>query len=155
MDVFGFREALATAHDVVLPDNVRTKVVSLPALALLKIVCWQDRHYHSPRKDAHDLHLILRNYLHAGNEYRLWDEFLDWTQEDDFRYEIAGARMLGHDVRALLDGKSIYRIAGVLSEQADSKIPARLPSEMDAHEPDRARALLDAMLSGVLENWRK
>lgn len=94
---------------------------------------------------ARDLHLILRNYLHAGNEHRLWDEFL----------EIAGAQMLGHDVRALLDEESIYRIVGVLSEQADSNIPARLPSEMDADEPDGARALLDAMLSGVLENWRK
>lgn len=104
---------------------------------------------------ARDLHLILRNYLHAGNEHRLWDDFLDWTQEDDFRYEIAGAQMLGHDVRALLDEESIYRIVGVLSEQADSNIPARLPSEMDAHEPDGARALLDAMLGGVLENWRK
>jgi predicted nucleotidyltransferase len=44
MDVFGFREALAAAHELVLPVRVRTKVVSLPALALLKIVCWQDRH---------------------------------------------------------------------------------------------------------------
>ena len=43
MDVFGFREALAAAHPVALPGNVQTCVVSLPALALLKIVCWQDR----------------------------------------------------------------------------------------------------------------
>ena len=155
MDVFGFREALATAHDVVLPGNARTKVVSLPALALLKIVCWQDRHYRSPRKDAHDLHLILRNYLHAGNEHRLWDEFLEWTQDDDFQYELAGARMLGHDMHALLDDDGIDRIGSLLSEQADTRIPARLPSEMNADEPDRARALLDAMLGGVLENWRK
>jgi predicted nucleotidyltransferase len=61
MDVFGFREALATACDVVLPGGARTKVVSLAALVLLKLVCWNDRHYGAPRKDAHDLNLILHN----------------------------------------------------------------------------------------------
>ena len=55
MDVFGFREALAAAQQVLFPGGVQTRVVSLPALALLKLVCWQDRHYQSPRKDASDL----------------------------------------------------------------------------------------------------
>jgi predicted nucleotidyltransferase len=155
MDVFGFREALASAHDVVLPGVVRTKTASLPGLTLLKIVCWQDRHYESPHKDAHDLQLILRNYLLAGNEHRLWDEFAAWTQEDDFEYELASARMLGHDIRALLDADGIYRVAGILSEQADSRTPARLPDEMNPDEPNRARGLLDAMLAGMLESWRK
>ena len=152
MDVFGFREALATALDVVLPGNARTKMVSLPALALLKIICWEDRHYRSPRKDAHDLHLIVRNYLQAGNEHRLWDRYDAWTLEEGFEYELAGSRMLGHDVRALLDREGIDRVSALLSKQVDLHTPGRLPSEMNIDEPDRARALLDAMLRGVLEN---
>ena len=152
MDVFGFREALVTAHEVLLPGNARTKVVSLPGLALLKIVCWQDRHYASPRKDAHDLQLILQNYLRAGNEQRLWDEFRHWTDEEAFQYELAGARMLGLDVGVLLDDSGIDRVAGVLSEQADAANPGLLPGEMNVYEPDRARALLEAMLSGIREN---
>lgn len=155
MDVFGFREAHATAHEVLLPGPALTHVVSLAALALLKIVCWHDRHYESPRKDAHDLQLILRNYLLAGNEPRLWGEFVDWTQEDAFDYELAGARMLGHDVRQLLDDEGIKRVGGLLSEQADPDTPAILPAEMNPHDPDRARALLDAMLGGIMERWRK
>ena len=115
MDVFGFREALATACALVLPGGVRTRVVALSALALLKLVCWHDRHYESPHKDAHDLLLILKNYLPAGNEPRLWDEFADWTQEDTFDYELAGARMLGHDMRAILDDEGIERVGGLLS----------------------------------------
>ena len=155
MDVFGFREALVTAHEVLLPGNARTKVVSLPALALLKIVCWQDRHYAFPLKDAHDLHLILQNYLRAGNEQRLWEEFRHWTEEDAFQYELAGARMLGLDVGALLDDSGIDRVAGVLSEQADVANPGVLSGEMNIYEPERAGALLDAMLSGVLESRHK
>lgn len=153
MDVFGFREAQTSACDVVFAGNVRGRVVSLPALALLKIVCWSDRHYASPRKDAHDLLLIVKNYLQAGNQARLFDEFVDWTQEDSFDYESAGARMLGHDVRVLLDDQGIERVGGLLSEQADTRTPARLPSEMLPGDPDRARALLDAMLGGIMESW--
>jgi predicted nucleotidyltransferase len=153
MDVFGFREAQTSACDVAFAGNVRGRVVSLPALALLKIVCWSDRHYASPRKDAHDLLLIVKNYLQAGNQARLFDEFVDWTQEDSFDYESAGARMLGHDVRVLLDDQGIERVGGLLSEQADTRTPARLPSEMLPGDPDRARALLDAMLGGIMESW--
>jgi predicted nucleotidyltransferase len=152
MDVFGFQEALGTALDVALPGDARAKIVSLPALALLKIVCWEDRHYRSPRKDAHDLHLILRNYLKAGNEHRLWERFADWTQEDGFEYELAGARMLGRDIHALLDRKGIDRVSALLTAQTDPDSPSRLPTEMNIDDPDRARALLDAMLRGVLEN---
>jgi len=153
-DVFGFREAQASACDVVFVGGVRGRVVSLPALGLLKIVCWHDRHYESPRKDAHDLMLIVKNYLQAGNQARLFDEFVDWTQEDAFDYEQAGARMLGHDVRVLLDEDGLERVGRLLSEQADPETPARLPSEMAPGDPDRARALLEAMLGGMMESWR-
>lgn len=155
MDVFGIREALASAHDVALPGDVRAKVVSLAGLALLKVVCWHDRHYRSPRKDAQDLQLILRNYLRAGNEDRLWSEFVVWTQENGFDYEHAGARMLGHDMRLLLDEDGVDRVGKLLSEQVDPEVPALLPNEMDPADPDRARALLYVMLSGLMDNWRK
>jgi predicted nucleotidyltransferase len=155
MDLFGFREALASACEVVLPGGGRARVVSLPALALLKIVCWRDRHYQSPRKDAHDLLLIVKHYLRAGNEARLYDEFVEWTQEEGFDYELAGSRMLGHDMWALLDDEGIEKIGVLLSEQASTQQPARLPAEMIPADPDRARALLDAMLGGMMESWRK
>lgn len=154
MDMFGFCEAHASACDVRFPSGVQARVVSLPGLALLKLVCWHDRHYQSPRKDAHDLLLILRNYLVSGNEGRLFDEFVNWTQEDDFDYQLAGARMLGHDMRVLLNDQGVKRVSDLLSEQADPVTPARLPSEMDPLNPDRMRGLLHAMLKGMLGTWR-
>lgn len=150
MDVFGFREALVTAHPVLLPGNVQTRVVSLPALALLKIVCWQDWHYAFPRKDAHDLQMILCHYLSAGNAPRLWDEFAVWTQDDDFDYELAGPRMLGHDIRHLLDEPGLDQVAHVLLQQTDSGKPGLLPNEMNSTDPDRALASLNALLRGLL-----
>lgn len=150
MDVFGFREALGSAQPVLLPGNVQTRVVSLAALALLKTVCWQDRHYASPRKDANDLQMILHYYLEAGNEARLWDEFVDWTQDDSFDYELAGPRMLGQDIGRLLDPVGRDQVAAVLLQQVDTGQPGLLPHEMNPREPDRAVAWLEALLHGLL-----
>jgi predicted nucleotidyltransferase len=152
MDVFGFREALATAHTVLLPGNVQTRVVSLAALAVLKIVCWQDRHYTSPRKDANDLQMILHYYLEAGNEARLWGEFVDWTQDENFDYELAGPRMLGHDICRLLNPSGRDLVANVLLRQLGPNELGLLPNEMNSGEPDRAVAWLEALLHGLLTN---
>jgi len=151
MDVFGFREAERVAIEVLLPGDIRARVVTLPALALLKLVCWQDRHLRSPRKDASDLQLIIANYLRAGNEARLWDEFPQWTQEEDFDYDAAGARMLGHDIALLLDAGGRTRVTALLEAQSDPEAPGTLPLEMNRHIPERAIQRLSALLQGLGE----
>ena len=150
MDVFGFREAELAASDVVLTNGVRARLASLPALALLKLVCWKDRHYQAPRKDSHDLMLIVTHYLDARNQARLFDDFAAWTQEDDFDYERAGTRMLGHDMRSLLSEAGLERVANLLAEQSNPLEPAVLPTEMDGANPARASALLRAVLVGLI-----
>lgn len=152
MNVFGFREAQEATVGVVLPGGIQARVVSLPALALLKIVCWQDRHYEAPRKDAHDLLLIVENYINAGNMERLFDEFLEWTHDERFDYELSSARMLGHDIRALLDAAGIERVGRLLADQTDEQSAGRLAAEMDSNNQDRARSLLGAILGGMMES---
>ena len=154
MDVFGFREALAATQVVRLPNEVEVSVVSLPALTLLKIIAWQDRHYRVPGKDAHDLMLIAANYLDLGNQERLWDEFLDWTREESFDTRHAGARMLGIDIGKLLNRAGRERVVRIMDDQADADRPALLPQQMDHHDPDRARALLQGMIEGLIDSTR-
>ena len=151
MDVFGFREAQATAVRVDFPGNVQASVVSLPALAWLKIVCWQDRHRRSPGKDAQDLQLILNHYLDAGNEPRLWDEFLPWTQEDGFDYLLTGARMLGRDIAGQLDAKALARVGDIITHQASTQQPGVLPRQMNPLSPEDAVMQLQALLKGFNE----
>lgn len=152
MNMFGFSEALATAQPLRMPDGVEALVVSLPALAMLKIVAWQDRHYRAPKKDAHDLMLIATNYLDLGNEERLWGEFLGWTDADDFDTRHAGARMLGIDIRRMIDQRGRDRLAAIIAEQADAERPGLLPQEMSPHEPMAARAFLQGILDGLIED---
>ena len=151
MDVFGFCEARACAVVVDLPEGVQASVVSLPALAWLKIVCWQDRHRRSPGKDAKDLQLILNHYLDAGNEPRLWDEFLPWTQEDSFDYLLAGARMLGRDIAGQLDAKALARVGDIITQQANTELPGVLPGQMNLRSPKGAAMQLQALRKGLNE----
>jgi hypothetical protein len=58
--------------------------------------------------------------------------------------------MLGHDIRSLLDDAGIGRVVAILSKQIEQETPALLPHEMSLHEPERARALLAAMLREVV-----
>lgn len=151
MDVFGFQEALRAAIEVRLPAGVTARTVSLPALALLMLVCWKDRHLRAPAKDAADLQLILDNYLKAGNEHRLWNEFLPWLQDDRFDYDLAGASMLGRDIGRLVDPVGRDRLAALLSEQAHEDRPGRLPQEMDRQDQERAIRRLVEIRRGILE----
>jgi len=61
MNVLGFREAVDSAQTVLLPDGISVKVPSIPALALLKLFAWRDRHHHDTR-DAVDLGTIVEWY---------------------------------------------------------------------------------------------
>lgn len=151
MNAFGFQEALETAETVTLPENVVVPVVSLAAFGLLKFIAWEDRHMRSPRKDATDLTLLIRNYLRAGNEARLWDEFSAWADEDGFDVDRASARLLGHDIRLLLRQGDSQQLIGILSRQCSEENAGRLPREMIPHDAEFARSILLSLWQGFQE----
>jgi predicted nucleotidyltransferase len=149
MNAFGFKEASRHAIDVMLPGRAQTRLVSLAGLALLKIVSWEDRVYPTNGKHATDLNLIARNYLTAGNEDRLFNDFGPWTQEVGFDYDTFGARMLGHDMQRHLNHPEGEPIARILATQSDCESANTLPIAMDQHNPERALRLLEQMLIGL------
>jgi predicted nucleotidyltransferase len=155
MDVYGFQEAFKSADQVLLPGDIKLPIVCLPGLALLKIVAWEDRHSRFPGKDAADLNLILRNYLAISvNQQRLWSHFIEWTESPDFDYEHSGARMLGHDIRRLMDDQRRGKIEGILKAQLNQNGPGGLPQEMDRRSPKQAFALLQSLYSGLHSSIR-
>ena len=97
MGVLGYREAHETAVELVLPASQRISTVSLPMLAVLKLLAWSERHSAAPRKDATDLFLVLRNYLTEENSARLYQQAAHLLEADDFDYEAAGGWLAGHD----------------------------------------------------------
>lgn len=68
MSIEGFQEAYDSALTLRLRDTsfFVVKVPTLPGLALMKVISWQDRYPERP-KDAEDLLLLMDHYLEAGN----------------------------------------------------------------------------------------
>jgi predicted nucleotidyltransferase len=153
MSVAGYDEARASAVRIRLPDGVDVSAVTLPALVILKIHAWADRHAEQPRKDAHDLYLILRHYLGAGNADRLYGEHASWLT-GDFDYGKAGARLAGLDVRDLLQRhganpiEAIAELRRIVEPQTNPDGPNRLVGEL-RDEAETFRVHLIAFIQGL------
>lgn len=150
MMVFGFREAQGSCITVILPPAERVQVVSLPALAILKFVAWKERRFQQPGKDAHDLALIIRSYLDAGNHERLHSEIPD-AGGSPYDYEIGGAQLLGKDMARLLDVEGRERLAQLIAEEANEQGQLRLAGDMMRADPERALELLAALEKGFAD----
>jgi hypothetical protein len=79
MQVAGFAEALQTASLVQIASGLLIRVVSLPGLAMLKLLAWQERGLADPR-DAIDFVTLCRHYTEAGNLERVYDGALPALQ---------------------------------------------------------------------------
>ena len=149
MGVFGFREAYNDTLLVQLPGGEMLRVVSLAALTVLKLLAWEQRRWHRPGADAHDIAVILRHYLDAGNQERLYTEAAQRVEAPDFDYEEAGAWLLGHDMARLLPDSSRPRLAELLNRESDADGPVHLVGDLPI-EANRALSLLQNLARGFL-----
>jgi predicted nucleotidyltransferase len=101
LNVKGFEEALNAAVPVELEPDLVVLVASLPALAMLKILAWLDRHKDVDR-DAVDLRFLLATYSNAGNMDRLYGgDAEDLLMAFDYDPDMAGAALLARDLMRL------------------------------------------------------
>jgi len=154
MSVFGFREAASQTVEVRFPGNATGRVVTLPALAVLKLDAWTDRHVREPQKDAYDLQMIIRNYADLNREDRLYHDnpYLLGSPAD---YELAGAWLLGKDMAGLLDAGGQRRLARVIANEADDEGQLQLAGEMMRDNQERALELLAALEDGFIGEGRE
>jgi len=156
MSLLGFPEAWSTSIEVHLPADARLQVVSLPALAILKLVAWQERRHLSRGKEAEDLWLLLRNYVEAGQADRLYEEEAHLFSGWDFDLDRAGAWLLGKDARHVLEQSADFVqilavIAHLLAAETDLEGPLRLASDMHPANVGRSLELLCAFQAGLVE----
>jgi predicted nucleotidyltransferase len=154
LQMLGYREAMAKAITVQLPDNQLVSVVSLPALAILKLIAWHDRHYDQPFKDASDLWLIMYYYLEAGNYERIHEEAAHLLEDPGFDIDRSGAWLLGYDARqVLLPGDDSQSTLSLVEQILEPEIrmdgPLRLAGEMRNTNPETAVSLLRAFHAGL------
>lgn len=114
MDVSGFTEAHRSSLKVRLADDLEVDIVSPAGLALLKLISWRDR---SANRDAEDFWLVTSHYLDLGNYERLFEELAEFLEDDEYDDTIAGALLLGRDIKAMLNDKTRRIINGIFSDK--------------------------------------
>jgi predicted nucleotidyltransferase len=102
MNVRGMREAVASAETVLLPGGLTVRVPAVPALALLKLLTWQERRAITPR-DAIDLATMISWYSTGTYLDLLYDQELDVLARHEYGPALAGAWLLGSRMPGLLD----------------------------------------------------
>ena len=99
--VMGFQEALDAALFLPLTNASRSQVkislITIPSLAMLKIVAFYDR-LTRRTKDGKDIAFVIQHYLQAGNAGRLEGNLQSRAAQDR---EVAGAVLLGRDIRSV------------------------------------------------------
>ncbi len=129
MSTVGFREAYDNSISIRIAAELVVKVASLAGLALMKIVAWDDRRF---ERDAQDIGLIMKHYLDAGNQDRVYSEQGDCFDllNEDFDYQKASARVLGRDIGRLLTADSRPILERALVEAPDEAGAAALANAM-------------------------
>jgi predicted nucleotidyltransferase len=115
MNVSGYQEAFESAVQVEVGAGLTVKVVSIPALAALKLLAWNDRGL-KDNKDAQDLLFLLKNYHVAGNAVRLYEEALPILESCGFAVDLAGATLLGYDSRMIIEDATRQLMLNILND---------------------------------------
>lgn len=165
MSTVGFHQAAESSIEVLLPNQQSVNVVSLPALAILKLVAWSDRNPERGNKDASDLHLLLTKYAEAGNLDRLY-ACTGIFERSDFDYEAASAWLLGRDMATIFADSSVNaasedsretgkaraaekRIRAILNEEVASE-SGSLAAAMGARQLEDGQRLIGWLRDGYL-----
>jgi len=120
MSILGFKEAYNTSVLIRIHDApvLEVRVPTVPGMALMKIISWNERYPERP-KDAEDLLFLMDHYASAGNEDRLYEQDVRFMEEEGFDIVLAGIRLLGHDIAAMAIGMTRELVTAILSGELD------------------------------------
>lgn len=99
--------------------------------------------------------MILSTYLEAGNRERLYGEAPHLLESDTYSDAMAGAWMLGNDIRSWLsdtsteDASSMQQALQLLAQEIDVDGTGRLGRDMRPHAVQSGFNLLMAMHAGL------
>lgn len=127
----GFEEAYEYSIDVRLSSDpeLDIRVPTLPGLAIMKLISWEDG-YPDRTRDAKDLLFLMRKYDEAGNSERLYGEEQDLLQEESFDTVNAGARLLGRDMVRMANPDTLSAVKDILKKETGEQSQYRLVPDM-------------------------
>jgi len=116
-NTMGFDEALTATSMVQIAADVVIPVPSLPSLTALKLFPWRDRRDRTT-KDALDFAHLLCVYGEAGNKEKLYGPAFDLLEKAGYDIQLAGARLLGAEVRTTMLPETTTALIDLFSDPA-------------------------------------
>jgi predicted nucleotidyltransferase len=131
MQTAGFEEALGSSIELIVGEDpeCRIRVCTPAALAAMKLIAWHEK-YPARKKDAQDLLFLLKEYIHAGNEGRLYAEEKELFVAVNFSFEDASPRLLGRDIRKIVASETRNALLRILRAETADDSQFRLVSDM-------------------------
>ncbi|MBN1669681.1 MAG: nucleotidyl transferase AbiEii/AbiGii toxin family protein [Kiritimatiellae bacterium] len=123
-NVVGLRDAFERALRLEVHDgggSLRLRLISVPALVLLKTVAVHDRPQRRFKRDGTDIAFVMANYLEIGNTARLRRAPHDGImQQVDGDLSLAAAVLIGRDIGALSSRDTREYVLGLLEAEVTS-----------------------------------
>ena len=149
MSLVGFAEVAASTVEVVLPGKVTAWVVSLPALAMLKLLAWEDRRDGSAGdKDAYDLVVIGEHYLEVREPRLPIEEEAQLIERHEYENRLASAELLGSDMAVFGSDAVREAMSRILDREADPEGPLALARIVVRYDPVAAVQFVRALRAG-------
>lgn len=135
MSVAGFIDVAKNTLEVTVDNSFTIDVASLPGIFLLKLAARRDRHI-SSNKDADDMAFIITSYLEI-DEQRAVKENYDLYEDDNFSTFLAGATLLGRDMKKILwpNPEILYEFFILLRTEVSKKDDSQLINQMIETHP--------------------
>ena len=152
INVAGFEEALESSLQLRIEEDLVVRVASLPGLAVLKLIAWQDRRAEN-NKDAADLLLLFTHYADTGNLDRIYGEELLLLEAAQFDLELAGAELLGRDAARICHEDTLRQLQALLgADQVVDQLARQMnqTSFIDEVQMERTTNLLQRFRQGFL-----
>jgi len=155
MNVVGFDVAYSNSFPVKISQDKVSQFISLHCLALLKLFAWEDRKSWTG-KDADDFCLLLTNYTDFDNADRIYEEHADML-DDDFDYEMAGARLLGRDIAEIINEEISEPLMNIINNETGKQKRYLLVEKMytltrkKQHDFDWHLKMLEQFKQGILD----
>lgn len=155
-NTLGFEESYNNKISIILTKDpeLQINVSDLKCLILLKLISYGYRSALGDFRDASDLAYLFDNYLYAGNEEILFDEYSDLLAEDDFDYNNAGSRIIGRDISKIISPETKSKLVEILDKEIESEISYLAKRMVDSDEGAEYLKKLNqikALKKGLLE----
>jgi predicted nucleotidyltransferase len=130
-------------------------VPSVPALALLKIISWDDGYPHRER-DAHDIFFILENY-HLIVSENLYEPPAFLLEAEGFDLSVATVRLLGREIADLCSTVTKETIEIILDRETDENGKFRMLGQIGSagsfktDKFENSLQLMKKLLQGIRE----